>query len=93
MIEKGAEIIASVIRGPAIIGSGSRIERSYIGPFTSVQDNVHVRASEVEHSIILSESVILELGSRMEGSLVGHNVADRTFPIEARSTPFHVGRQ
>lgn len=74
VIEKGAEIIASVIRGPAIIGSGSRIERSYIGPFTSVQDNVHVRASEVEHSIILSESVILELGSRMEGSLVGHNV-------------------
>jgi glucose-1-phosphate thymidylyltransferase len=74
VIEKGAEVIASVIRGPAIIGSGSRIERSYIGPFTSVQDNVHVRASEVEHSIILSESVILELGSRMEGSLVGHNV-------------------
>ena len=74
VIEKGAEIIASVIRGPAIIGSGSRIERSYIGPFTSVQDNVHVRASEVEHSIILSESVILELGSRMEDSLVGHNV-------------------
>jgi len=74
VIEKGAEIIASVIRGPAIIGSGSRIERSYIGPFTSVQEDVHVRASEVEHSIILSESVILELGSRMEGSLVGHNV-------------------
>jgi glucose-1-phosphate thymidylyltransferase len=74
VIEKGAEIIASVVRGPAIIGPGSRIERSYIGPFTSVQDNVHVRASEVEHSIILSESVILELGSRMEGSLIGHNV-------------------
>lgn len=74
VIEKGAEIIASVVRGPAIIGSGSRIERSYIGPFTSVQDNVHVRGSEVEHSIILSESMILELGSRMEDSLVGHNV-------------------
>lgn len=74
VIEKDAHIVASVVRGPAIIGSGSRIERSYIGPFTSVQANVHVRASEVEHSIILSESVILELGSRMEGSLVGHNV-------------------
>jgi len=74
VVEKGAEIIASVVRGPAIIGSGSRIERSYIGPFTSVQDNVHVRGSEVEHSIILSESMILELGSRMEDSLVGHNV-------------------
>ena len=74
VIEKGAEIVASVVRGPAIIGLGTRIERSYIGPFTSVQDNVHIRASEVEHSIILSESVILELGSRMEGSLLGNHV-------------------
>jgi len=74
VIEKGAEIVASVVRGPAIIGSDTRIERSYIGPFTSVQDRVHIRASEVEHSIILSDSVILELGSRMEDSLVGHNV-------------------
>ena len=74
VLEEGAELVGSVVRGPAIIGAGSRIERSYIGPFTSIQDNVHVRGSEIEHSIILSESVILDLGSRMVDSLVGHNV-------------------
>ncbi len=74
VIDAGAEIIGSVVRGPAIIGAGSRIERSYVGPFTSIQNNVHIRASEVEHSIILSGSVILELGGRMVDSLVGYSV-------------------
>jgi glucose-1-phosphate thymidylyltransferase len=74
IVEEGAEIISSVVRGPAIIGARSRIEHAYIGPFTSVQEDVVVRASEVEHSIILSGSSILELRNRVEGSLVGHNV-------------------
>jgi glucose-1-phosphate thymidylyltransferase len=74
VIEEGAEIVGSVVRGPAIIGARSRIEQAYIGPFTSVHEDVLVRASEVEHSIILSGGSILELRSRVEGSLVGHNV-------------------
>jgi glucose-1-phosphate thymidylyltransferase len=74
IVEEGAEIFSSVIRGPAIIGARSRIEHAYIGPFTSVHEDVLIRASEVEHSIILAGSSILELGSRVEGSLVGHNV-------------------
>jgi glucose-1-phosphate thymidylyltransferase len=74
IVEEGAEIVSSVVRGPAIIGSRSRIEHAYIGPFTSVHEDVVVRSSEVEHSIILSGSSILELRNRVEGSLVGHNV-------------------
>src|SRR5512135_2561606 len=35
-IEKGAEIINSVIRGPAAIGEDTRIVNSYVGPFTSI---------------------------------------------------------
>jgi glucose-1-phosphate thymidylyltransferase len=74
IVEEDAEIVSSVVRGPAIIGARSRIEQAYIGPFTSVHEDVLIRASEVEHSIILSGSSIVELGSRVEGSLVGHNV-------------------
>ncbi len=36
IIEEGAEIIHSTIRGPAIIGEHTRIVNSYIGPFTSI---------------------------------------------------------
>jgi glucose-1-phosphate thymidylyltransferase len=74
VLEEGAEVVSSVVRGPAIIGARSRIENAYVGPFTSVHEDVVIRASEVEHCIILSGSSILDLGGRVEGSLVGHNV-------------------
>ena len=57
-----------------MIGAGACIEDAYIGPYTSIGDGVHVRRSEVEHSIILAGSVVEDLGTRMEASLLGRNV-------------------
>ena len=50
VVEAGARLTASTVRGPAIIGRGAVIENAYIGPFTSIGDGVTVRGSEVEHS-------------------------------------------
>ncbi|HEX3735389.1 MAG TPA: glucose-1-phosphate thymidylyltransferase [Solirubrobacterales bacterium] len=74
VVEKGAKVVGSVIRGPAVIGAGACIEDAYIGPYTSIGDEVHIRRSEVEHSIVLSGSVVEDLGTRMEASLLGRNV-------------------
>ncbi|MGZ8666468.1 MAG: glucose-1-phosphate thymidylyltransferase [Solirubrobacterales bacterium] len=74
ILEAGASIAGSVIRGPAVIGSGARIEDSYVGPYTSIGEDVQIKRSEVEHSIILSGSVIEDLGTRMEASLIGRHV-------------------
>ena len=74
MIEEGAEIVNSVVRGPAIIGEHSRIENSYIGPFTSVYHNCLVSDSEIEHSIVLEHSRIVDIPYRIEDSLIGRNV-------------------
>ncbi|HEX7058259.1 MAG TPA: glucose-1-phosphate thymidylyltransferase [Solirubrobacterales bacterium] len=74
VIEAGATIRGSVVRGPAVIGAGACIEDAYIGPYTSIGDEVHIRRSEVEHSIILEGSVVEDLGTRMEASLLGRNV-------------------
>ena len=52
-IEKGAEIINSVVRGPTIIGEHTRIVNSYVGPFTSIYHHVVVEDSEIERSIVL----------------------------------------
>ena len=73
-IGKGSRIIASSVRGPVIIGENCVIENAFIGPYTSINDRVVVRGSEVEHSIILEDSEILDIGSRMADSLVGRNV-------------------
>jgi len=74
VIDPGAKLTRSVVRGPAVIGAGACIEDAYIGPYTSIGENVHVRRSEVEHSIILSGSVVEDLGTRMEASLLGREV-------------------
>ena len=74
LLEPGAMIRRSVVRGPAAIGAGAIIEDAFIGPYTSIGAGVRVCRSEVEHSIVLSGSVVEDLGTRMEASLLGRNV-------------------
>jgi glucose-1-phosphate thymidylyltransferase len=74
VVAPGAEVKNSVVRGPAVIGPGARIEDAYIGPYSSIGEDVCVRRSEVEHSIILAGSVVEDLGTRLEASLLGREV-------------------
>lgn len=74
VIEAGAKVVNSVIRGPAIIGEGCEITNAYVGPFTSIYNRVKIIGSEVEHSIILEDSCIKDIGARVEDSLIGKNV-------------------
>jgi glucose-1-phosphate thymidylyltransferase len=74
VVDEGAVVVESVLRGPLIIGRNTRIARSYVGPFTSVYHDVTIEDSEIEHSIVLEHSRIVNLGSRMERSLVGKDV-------------------
>ena len=74
VIEAGAVVSGSVVRGPAVIGSGARIEDAYVGPYTSIGEDVRICRSEVEHSIVLAGSVVEDLGTRMEASLLGREV-------------------
>lgn len=73
-IGKGAKVIGSTIRGPAIIGEDAVIDHAFIGPFTSIQDQCEIRHSEIQHSIMLRGSKILHLRRRVEDSLIGMNV-------------------
>jgi len=74
VIQKGARIINSVVRGPAIIGEECVIEESYVGPFSSIGSHTTVRKSEIEYSIILRDCKILDVGIRLEGSILGNDV-------------------
>jgi glucose-1-phosphate thymidylyltransferase len=74
IVEPGARIINSVVRGPAIIGSDAVVENSYVGPFTSIGDRSIIRNSEVEYSILLRDCRVLDVKLRIEGSLLGNEV-------------------
>jgi len=72
-IDAGAEVRGSRIVGPAVIGPGSVISDSYIGPFTSISEGCRIDDSAVEFSIVLRESSITGV-RRVEASLIGRNV-------------------
>jgi glucose-1-phosphate thymidylyltransferase len=74
VIEEGARVTNSIVRGPAIIGRNCVIEDAYVGPFTAVGNNTVIRKSEVEYSIILRDCRILSVGIRLEGSILGNDV-------------------
>ena len=90
-IEKGAEIINSRIRGPAIIGEDARIVNSYVGPFTSIYHNVLIENSEIEHSMVLEHSQILDIPYRIEDSLIGRDSKITRSPIKPKALKMTLG--
>jgi glucose-1-phosphate thymidylyltransferase len=73
-IDDGVVIENSLIRGPVVIGKNTKIKNSYIGPFTSIDKNCVISQSEVENSIILDNTTILNVDYRIDSSLIGKDV-------------------
>jgi glucose-1-phosphate thymidylyltransferase len=90
-IETGAEIINSVIRGPAIIGEESRIVNAYVGPFTSIYHHCLIENAEISRAIVLEHSQIRNLDHRIEDSLIGRHVVIHRSPIRPRAYKFTIG--
>ncbi|MCA9884792.1 MAG: glucose-1-phosphate thymidylyltransferase [Anaerolineaceae bacterium] len=76
-VQAGAKIINSIVRGPTIIGENTVIENSFIGPFTSIYHDVQVTNCEVEHSIILENSRVIDIDQRLRDSLIGRHATVR----------------
>jgi len=74
VLEAGAKLSGSTVRGPVVIGAGATIEGAYVGPYTSIGEDVRICRSEIEHSIVLAGSLVEDLGTRMEASLLGREV-------------------
>ncbi len=91
VVEAGATIERSVVRGPVIIGAGARISGAYIGPFTAVGERVTIRETEIEHSIVLEGAVITDLANRIEDSLIGRNVSIYRLPVRPSAYRFMLG--
>ena len=63
-------------------GEGTEIVDSYVGPFTSIQPRCRIVGTEIEHSIVLEGSEIVDVGS-----------ADRREPDRARGADLQVPAQ
>jgi glucose-1-phosphate thymidylyltransferase len=91
VVEAGARLERSTVRGPAVIGRNSRIVDAYVGPYTAIGDDVEINNAELEHSIVLAGSSVKDLEYRVEASLIGRNVSIRRGPELPRAYRFVVG--
>lgn len=86
-----ARIESSVIRGPAAIGANAIITDAYIGPFSSIGRGVRIDGAEIENSVVLENSVVSDVGARLDSSVIGPRATiSRDFRIP-RGTRLNVG--
>jgi len=91
VIEPGARLERTIVRGPAIVGAGAQLSDCYVGPYTAIGERCTISGSEVEHSILLAGCSVCDLDGRMESSLLGRNVTVRRGERQPRAYRFMVG--
>ncbi|HMD56845.1 MAG TPA: glucose-1-phosphate thymidylyltransferase [Solirubrobacteraceae bacterium] len=91
VIEAGARLERTTVRGPAIVGADARLRDCYVGPYTAIGERCTIAGAEVEHSILLAGCTVCDLDGRMESSLLGRNVTVRRGDRQPRAYRFMVG--
>jgi glucose-1-phosphate thymidylyltransferase len=76
VIEPGAKVTRSVIRGPAIVGENTIVEDSLIGPNASIFEECAISGSQIEDSIIMERCRIEDVRPLCQ-SLLGKDVEVR----------------
>jgi glucose-1-phosphate thymidylyltransferase len=90
VLEPGARLVRSRIRGPVVIGAGTTIADTFVGPFSAIGRRCVIESSEIEHSVILDDCRVIGAG-RLEDSLLGHHVEVTRSDRRPRATRLMVG--
>lgn len=89
-VERGAKVVRSQIRGPAIVGANARVVDSFIGPFTAIGADCIVESSEVDHSILLTGARVTGVG-RLTDSILGRGAEVVRDPSTVRAYRLLIG--
>jgi glucose-1-phosphate thymidylyltransferase len=73
VVEAGARLVRSHVRGPAIIGRDVVLEDCFVGPFSSIAAGCHLERCEIEYSVLMERCTLRDV-PRLEGSLLGREV-------------------
>jgi glucose-1-phosphate thymidylyltransferase len=71
VVHPEARIKSSVVRGPVVIGARARLREAYVGPYTSIGEDVTIEGAEIEHSVVLPGASITHVAGRLEASVIG----------------------
>lgn len=90
VVSEGAKIVNSTVRGPAVIGANTRIENTFIGPYTSIGDECVITDAELDHSVVL-EGCRIDGTSRITDSLIGQHVQVTRSPERRQASRLMLG--
>jgi glucose-1-phosphate thymidylyltransferase len=90
-IGKGSQIINCTIRGPVAIGDNCNIENCFIGPYSSIADQVTLIDADLEHSVILQGAKINGVHHRIVDSVIGQRVHLTVAPQRPKALRFLIG--
>jgi glucose-1-phosphate thymidylyltransferase len=91
VVEAGASVIGSTVRGPAVIGAMTTLRDTYVGPFTAIGPGCELAACEIEHSIVLEGSIIRNVERRIADSLIGREVIVERSPLRPQAIRLMLG--
>jgi glucose-1-phosphate thymidylyltransferase len=73
VVESGARVLRSTLRGPSVIASGTLIEDSVVGPNAAIYTDCTIRKSEISDSVVMEQCVVEGVGPISE-SILGKGV-------------------
>lgn len=87
----GTKVVNSTIRGPVVIGENCHIENCFIGPYTSIADQVRMVDVDLEHSVLLQGATVEGIHHRIVDSLIGQRAQLKEAPKRPKALRFMVG--
>ena len=90
-IGENTTIINSTIRGPVIIGDNCHLENCFIGPYSSIADDVCLREIDLEHSVILKSAEVTGIEQRIVDSVIGQRAKIHFVPKRPKALSFMIG--
>ncbi|MEH2168188.1 MAG: glucose-1-phosphate thymidylyltransferase [Nostoc sp.] len=86
-----SKVINCTIRGPVVIGSNCHLENCFIGPYSSIANNVTLIDTDLEHSVILEGAKIAGIHQRIIDSVIGQRAQLSLAPRRPKALRFMIG--
>lgn len=90
-IGSGSKVTNCTIRGPVTIGSNCHLENCFIGPYSSVADQVTLIDADLEHSVILQGAKVEGIHHRIVDSVIGQRAHLKEAPRRPKALRFMIG--
>lgn len=90
-IGAGSQLRNCTVRGPVVIGKNCHLENCFIGPYSSIADEVTLIDTDLEHSVILQGAKIEGIHQRIVDSVVGQRAHLKAAPQRPKALRFMIG--